>query len=137
MLRAASPFAGAIAAALIVMSPVSAASAEPDWTRARHVEVDLSSFKFAPRTIVLPAGQPVILRLVNRSKGGHDFTAREFFAAARIRPEDRAKLARGSIDLAGGQSAEIALVPAAGRYKLVCSHAFHSTFGMKGRIEVR
>jgi plastocyanin len=124
-------------AAAFCLTPFSAASADPDWAQARIVEVDLSSFKFVPRTIVLPAGKPVLLRLVNKSNGGHDFTARDFFAASQVRQQDRARIEDGSIELGGRQSIEVALVPAAGRYRLVCSHAFHSTFGMKGRIVVQ
>ena len=122
--------------ALALALPASLSAGEPDWGRAAPVHVDLSSFKFAPRTIHMKAGQPVLLHLVNTSSGGHDFTAKEFFAAASIRPGDAAKIAKGSIELAGHRSAEVALVPKAGRYPLRCGHAFHSTLGMKGAIVV-
>ena len=46
------------------------------------VEVRLVNFKFTPRTIVLDHGRPYVLRLVNVSSGGHDFTAPAFFAAS-------------------------------------------------------
>jgi uncharacterized cupredoxin-like copper-binding protein len=84
----------------------------------------------------LKAGRPVILHLVNSASGGHDFTAPDFFAAAQVRAQDRARTGRGSVDLRGGESADVALVPKAGAYKLKCSHAFHKTFGMTGRILV-
>jgi uncharacterized cupredoxin-like copper-binding protein len=96
----------------------------------------LSSFDFTPSTLHLKAGRPVVLHLVNSGSGGHDFTAPAFFAAARIRPQDRAFAGKGSIDLRGGQSVDVALVPKAGTYPLKCSHAFHKTFGMSGRIVV-
>jgi uncharacterized cupredoxin-like copper-binding protein len=96
----------------------------------------LSNFDFAPSALHLPAGRPVVLHLVNLSSGGHDFTAPAFFAAAQVRPKDRAAVGEGSVELRAGQSVDVALVPRAGRYPLKCSHAFHKTFGMSGRIVV-
>ena len=128
------PFLFALAAAAAL--PSSGLAGQADWARAAPVHVDLSSFKFSPGTIHMKAGQPVLLHLVNNSSGGHDFTAKEFFAAASVRPGDAAKLRKGAIELKGHQSAEVALVPKAGRYPLRCGHMFHSTFGMKGTIIV-
>jgi uncharacterized cupredoxin-like copper-binding protein len=115
---------------------ISAAVAPPDWAGAPRVEVALSSFKYRPRTIRLPAGKPVVLHFVNTSGGGHDFTAPAFFAAAAVRPADRAALRGGRIDLKGGRSRDIALVPKAGRYKVRCTHTLHSALGMTGEIVV-
>ena len=122
--------------ALIALLPIAAIAAAtapaPDWSRAERVEIELSSFDYRPRTVRLRAGQPVVLHLVNRSGGGHDFTARAFFAAAALsRP-----VPGGRIDLKGGESRDVALVPKAGRYKVKCTHAFHSTLGMTGEIVV-
>jgi plastocyanin len=125
-----------LAVAAAAALPSSGMAVPSDWARAAPVHVDLSSFKFSPGTIHMKAGQPVLLHLVNTSSGGHDFTAREFFAAASVRPADAAKLRKGAIALRGHQSAEIALVPKAGRYPLRCGHSFHSTLGMKGTIVV-
>jgi uncharacterized cupredoxin-like copper-binding protein len=122
-----------LAAALAFAAPAAAA---PDWAHAARAEVKLASFSFTPATIHLRAGQPVILHLVNAASGGHDFSAPAFFDAADIRPEDRAKIDDGSVDLHGGGSADIALVPKAGHYPLKCTHAFHKTFGMSGVIVV-
>ena len=117
--------------------PMSAAPAQPDWGRATRVTVELSSFAYAPRTISLPAGRPVVLHLVNTGSGGHDFTARKFFAAAVIRPGDVAKVRKGSVEVPGRASVEVAVVPGAGRFALRCGHAFHALLGMKGAIEAR
>ncbi|HLL31872.1 MAG TPA: cupredoxin domain-containing protein [Allosphingosinicella sp.] len=116
--------------------PAAAAAQAPDWTRAQRVEVRLSSFDFTPSTLRLRAGRPVVLHLVNTGSGGHDFTAPAFFAAAQVRPRDRGRVGKGRIELRGRQSVEIALVPKAGTYPLKCSHAFHKTLGMSGRIVV-
>jgi uncharacterized cupredoxin-like copper-binding protein len=119
-----------------LLPPGAAAGQAPDWAHAQRVDVELSSFAFTPSTLHLRAGRPVVLHLVNSASGGHDFTAPAFFAAAQLRPQDRARVGKGSIDLRGRQSADVALVPKAGNYPLKCSHAFHKTFGMSGRILV-
>ena len=49
-----------------------------------QILVQVWSFGFSPRPILLRAGQPVTLTFVNGSGNGHDFTAREFFASSRI-----------------------------------------------------
>jgi plastocyanin len=116
--------------------PAAAEAQSPDWTRAQRIEVELSSFDFAPSTLRLKAGRPVILHLVNTGSGGHDFSAPAFFAAAQIRPQDRSAVTGGRVDLRGRQSATVALVPKAGRYSLKCTHRFHKLFGMSGRIVV-
>ena len=54
-----------------------------------EVEIDLSSFAFAPSTLALRAGVPVTLVLQNTSSGGHNFAAPEFFANAMVRSQDR------------------------------------------------
>lgn len=121
--------------ALLALLAAPAARAQ-DWAHAPRVEVSLSSFKYAPKTIRLKAGQPVILRFVNQADGGHDFTARSFFEMAAVRGPDRADTADGKIDLKGGQRREIALVPKAGRYQVKCTHSFHTLLGMTGQIIV-
>ena len=102
------------------------------------VTVVLSSFKFTPVTLTLQHGRAYRLHLSNMSSGGHNFAAKEFFAASTIAPEDRGKIANGKVDLAGGGSVDIRLVPnATGTYRLRCSHFMHSGFGMTGTIVVQ
>ena len=100
--------------------------------------VQLSNFKFSPRQIVLDHGHAYVLRLANVAGGGHDFTAPEFFAASAVAPADRRLVAEGEVEVPPGQVREIHLTaPAAGRYKLKCSHSMHKFFGMSGKIVVR
>jgi uncharacterized cupredoxin-like copper-binding protein len=113
---------------------VAPAAAQPNWAGAARVEVKLASFSFDPKVIHLHAGQPVLLHLVNTASGGHDFAAKEFFAAATLR--DPASVAGGRVPLGGHQSRDVVLVPRAGRYPLKCTHMFHVTFGMTGEIVV-
>ena len=109
---------------------------EHDWSSAPQVTVTLSSFNFDPATVHLHAGQPVTLHLVNESSGGHNFASPDFFTAATIRTEDKALVRKGAIDLTGHQTKDIHLVPAAGHYKLRCTHMMHASFGMTGEIVV-
>lgn len=99
----------------------------------RTVEVQLSSFDFAPQTIRLKAGEPVVLHLVNTGRGGHNFAAPQFFAAA---TGVSGPVERGRVEVKGHQSADVRLTPARGTYKLRCTHTLHSAFGMKGSIVV-
>lgn len=103
------------------------------------VNVQLSSFKFTPRTIVFDHGRSYMLRLHNVSKDGHDFTAPAFFAASRIAPQDRHMVRGGEVEVHPGMVHEIRLTaPAApGRYKVKCTHRFHKLLGMSGTIIVR
>lgn len=104
---------------------------------AQAVTVELSSFKFTPATLTVTHGRAYVIHFVNSSSGGHDFVAKEFFAAATIAPEDRAKVAKGEVELGGGESADIHLVPnSPGTYKSHCSHFMHSSFGMTGTVVV-
>jgi uncharacterized cupredoxin-like copper-binding protein len=96
--------------------------------------VDLSNFRFAPRQIELVANRPVTLILANRARGGHDFSAPELFAGARI---IAGAAPGGKIAVPGGATRSITLVPRAGAYRLHCSHFLHSSFGMTGTIIVR
>jgi len=125
----------ALSAALAVsIALATPAMAQPEWGRSQRVDIQLSNFAFSPSTIHLHAGEPVVLHLVNASSGGHDFAAREFFAASTLR--GGAAIERGQVELASHESRDIYLVPRAGRYPLKCTHAFHKMFGMSGEIVV-
>ena len=96
--------------------------------------IALYSYGYNPDPIVLTAGKAVTLNFVNRSGGGHDFTAKKFFGSARI---ISGNVTHGEVDLSGGRSASVTLVPAKGRYKVHCGHPFHKMLGMTGDILVR
>ncbi len=105
--------------------------------RAQPIAVALSNFDFTPSTIPMVHGRAYALTLTNTAGGGHNFAAPAFFAAAKVEPADRARIAGGTVEVAGGQSVTIHLsAPAAGRYKVRCTHTFHTMFGMKGAIVV-
>jgi uncharacterized cupredoxin-like copper-binding protein len=113
------------------------ASSSADFSEAETVEVKLSNFKFAPSTIELKAGQPYNLRLTGAASGGHDFTAPEFFAAAKVMSGDASIIRSGNVELNSGEAVTVRLIPAAGEYRLVCTHTGHAALGMVGKIIVR
>lgn len=106
------------------------ASAQPP---AAVVDVQLSSFAFAPATIRLRAGVPVTLRLTNGGRGGHNFSAPEFFAAAQ---PTGAALRDGALEVPSRRTVEVRVVPRRGSYRLRCTHMLHTAFGMRGEIIV-
>jgi uncharacterized cupredoxin-like copper-binding protein len=125
-------------AACLLFGAAIASAQTPDWAHAKRIDINLSNFKFTPATITLQHGQPYVLHFVNRSSGGHDFMAKQFFAAAAIAPQDSTAIKGGAVALHGGEEAEVRLVaPAAGTYDAHCSHFLHSTFGMTGSVIVQ
>ena len=97
------------------------------------VTIGVSSYKFAPNPIHLKAGQPVTLTFVNQGGHGHDFTAKEFFAASAV---SAGAAPGGKIELEGNQTKSITLTPRAGTYPAHCSHFLHSSWGMTDQIVV-
>ncbi|KLE36128.1 hypothetical protein AAW00_05440 [Aurantiacibacter luteus] len=113
------------------------APASTAFAQAQRIEVTLSNFAFAPQTLSLRAGQPVVLVLTNASNGGHNFAAPDFFAATQIAQSDAAVIADGQVEVAANSSVELRLVPRAGAYDVECTHFGHSIRGMIGSIVVR
>lgn len=113
-----------------------APAATPDWQQAEVVQITLSNFAFTPAALHLHKGQAYRLHFINEGSGGHNFSAPEFFKAAQIDSDDAGKLNRGTVDLEKGEARDIRLVPAAGSYAVKCTHFMHTTFGMKGTIDV-
>ena len=116
------------AGAALALAFTTSAAAQPVT-----LTIAVSSFNFAPKPIHLAAGKPITLTFVNHSGGGHDFTAKRFFASSRILS---GAAPNGEIELAGNQTRSITLVPAAGTYDAHCSHFLHKQMGMQDLIVV-
>ena len=99
-----------------------------------QILVQVWSFGFSPRPILLRAGQPVTLTFINGSGNGHDFTAREFFASSQILA---GAAPDGEVELGGHQTRSITLVPRPGVYRAHCSHFLHAQMGMTDSIVVQ
>jgi plastocyanin len=103
---------------------------------AETIIVRLSSFSFEPDTFRLMVNRPVLLRLVNDSSGGHNFSAPAFFAASNF-PSSSSAPTSGKVEVGSHQTVDIHLVPhVQGTYPLECTHPLHALFGMTGTIEV-
>ena len=116
------------------------AAAQPalDWSTAQTIEIDLSNFAFKPASLTLKQGAAYRLHFVNQASGGHDFSAKDFFAVATIDPEDQAMVTGGKVSLKGNQSADVRLIAAqAGHFDVICTHLMHATMGMRGEVVVQ
>jgi plastocyanin len=123
-----------VLASLIAVSFACVAQAQT----AQQVDVQLTNYAYAPSTLNLKAGTTYRLHLVNASTKGHDFTAKEFFAASQVAAADQAKIEDGEVELSGSQTVDITVTPGhAGTYPLTCSHFMHTMLGMKGSIVVQ
>lgn len=124
----------------LIATPIALLAAQPALSQAPAIiEIQLANYKYSPASIVLDHGQSYVLRLRNVAGGGHDFTAPDFFEAAKVDPEDQVWLTEGQVEVPSGLIRDIRVTaPAApGRYKIKCTHAFHAMFGMSGWIVVR
>ncbi len=109
----------------------------PDWSSAQIIEIDLRNFAFSPASLTLKQGVPYRLHFVNQASGGHDYSAKDFFAAATIDPEDQAAVTAGKVSLKGSQSADVRLIATqTGHFDVICTHMMHATMGMRGEVVV-
>ncbi len=121
-------------AAVAALSLSIAAPAPAQVVAAPVQVINLHSYAYAPTPIRLRAGRAVTLHFVNRSSKGHDFTAPSFFRSSRILA---GRVDNGEVDLRGGQSASVTLIPAPGRYQVHCGRPFHKMLGMRSVILVQ
>jgi uncharacterized cupredoxin-like copper-binding protein len=92
--------------------------------------------RFIPDTVEFRAGVPYRLRLENRGKTLHEFTAPEFFAASKIDNRRSLDNSGKEVVVQPQQTREVVLTPLrAGTFSLIC--ADHDWDGMVGRIVVR
>lgn len=99
------------------------------------VTVIMVDDRFEPDHVVFQSGVPTQLRLVNKGKDMHEFTAPEFLHAATIKDKHALSNGGGDIVVQPGQTVQVSLVPGKpGDYKLIC--ADHEWDGMTGSISV-
>lgn len=122
-------------AALFAEGPV-AAQPMTEWRTAPEAQVLLHPFTYEPQVIRLEAGRPVKLAFVNNGRATLSFSAPAFFRAARVRGRDAPLVANGRIRLAPGERRIVALIPAAGRYRVHSANLTHRVLGMTAQIIV-
>jgi uncharacterized cupredoxin-like copper-binding protein len=115
----------------VILTGTLAAGAAPE-----PYTIAMTDNRFDPAAIELRAGKTYELRLVNRGRTGHEFTAPAFLKAAAI--PDKTKLTNGGTDIVilPGKTVSVVLTaPPPGDYELTC--ADHDWDGMAGHIAVK
>ena len=126
-----------VLAALAAGLVTSSRAAETPWGSAQLVTVDMASYRFAPTALMLRQGQAYVLQFRNVAGKSHNFVAKDFFRTSTVAPEDRGKIRNGAVNLPGGGTTTVKLIPTRrGTFGSYCSHFLHSTFGMKGTVTV-
>ncbi len=122
--------------ALFAGCPVTAvAPAPPDWSKAVVLTVVLMEYSFTPNRLIFTRSLPYRLRLENRGKELHEFTAPDFFKAVAVGNPDVLVLNGREVVLQPGEQKDVYLVPERpGRYSLAC--ADHDWAGMTGDITI-
>jgi uncharacterized cupredoxin-like copper-binding protein len=127
------PFVVAVLLVAALLPRPASAAGEP---APELVTVVMVEYRFQPSSIELRQGVSTRLHLVNKGAELHEFTAPEFFAAARV--SNPGALANGGqeVVLQPGETKDIDLVPLrSGSFTLTC--ADHDWEGMTGEIVVR
>ncbi len=122
-----------IAAALIAAPPPNAGAA--DWSAAKKVTVVTVDYAFQPADLSFHQGAAYRLRVDNKGKETHEFTAPDFFKSVELRDARALNADRTEIVVQPGQHKDIYFVARqAGSFKLICSD--HDWAGMTGSITV-
>lgn len=120
-------------AALVAVLPTGAGAT--DWSTANKVTVAMVEYTFKPAGLSFQQGVAYRLRVNNKGKKTHEFTAPEFFKAVDLRDAKPLNADRTEIVVQPGQHKDlyfVALQP--GSYKLIC--ADHDWAGMEGEITI-
>jgi len=113
-----------------------------DWDAKKTVTIELAEMSFTPQDIVLEAGQPYVLEIVNKGTEKHEFAAEEFMRTVATRKAETAESEVKvpfftEIEVFEGKTAEIFLIPLIpGVYELRCDIEGHYEKGMFGTITV-
>jgi len=131
-----------LAALTVTLTIIGAAASPAAWaqtaqTTPETINISLSDYAFTPAALSLKAGTAYHLHFINAGSKDHDFTAPQFFAAAQVAPADQAKIKRGTVSIDKGQEMDVTITPAAGDYKVTCTHFMHEMMGMHGTITVQ
>jgi uncharacterized cupredoxin-like copper-binding protein len=113
-----------------------------DWDARKEVTIELDEMSFTPKNTTLEAGQPYVLKIVNKGKETHEFVAEDFMRTVATRKAETAESEVKvpfftEIEIFAGKTAELFLIPLIpGTYDLVCEIEGHFEKGMFGTITV-
>src|SRR5690348_2310154 len=90
------------------------------------ISITLADFAFTPGALSLKAGITYQIHFINSGSKDHNFSAPEFFAASQVAAGDQAKVEKGVVALAGGQSIDVTVTPGQpGAFAVECTHFMH------------
>jgi uncharacterized cupredoxin-like copper-binding protein len=125
----------ALAIAVAALCPLGSAFAAVDWSKARRITEAMVEYAFKPASLTFHQGVAYRLRLDNRGKETHEFTAPEFFQAIEMRDTKALNADHTEIVVQPGQHKDLYFVARqAGSFKLRCSD--HDWAGMVGHITI-
>jgi len=125
--------APAVAGTLLGLVPGSAAAV--DWSKAQKITVAAVEYAFKPADLTFRQGVPYRLRIDNRGKETHEFTAPGFFKTIDARDWKPLNADHTEIVVQPGQHKDFYFVAKQpGSFKLICSD--HDWAGMVGDITV-
>lgn len=120
---------------------VDAAKATWDAT-AKTVAIELNEMSFTPKNVTLEAGKPYVLKLTNKGKVKHEFSAGKFFRSAATRKVGTDAGAVKvpfftEVEVFAGKTAEVFVIPVIpGTFDMLCELPGHLEAGMEGTITV-
>ena len=118
-----------------MLATTAAEAADDDWARAELVTVQLIEDRFVPEKLTFRSGVPYRLRLENRGKETHEFTAPEFIKSIEIGNPGVLEQAGSEVLVRPAAQKELQFIARKpGRYPLIC--ADHDWDGMVGEITV-
>jgi uncharacterized cupredoxin-like copper-binding protein len=106
-----------------------------DWAQAQNVAVVTTEYKFTPSSLTFHQGVAYRLRIDNKGKETHEFTAPDFFKAIEMRDAKPLNVDKTEIVVQPGQHKNLYFVAKEpGKYDLRCSD--HDWAGMVGDITI-
>jgi uncharacterized cupredoxin-like copper-binding protein len=121
--------------ALAVAAALPFGAGATDWSTARKVRVVTVEYAFKPANLTFQQGVAYRLRVDNKGKETHEFTAAEFFKTLELRDAKPLNADHTEIVVQPGEHKDLYFVPKqAGSYKLICSD--HDWAGMVGEITI-
>lgn len=119
----------------VVVAALPFGAGATDWSAARKVRVVTVEYAFKPANLTFQQGVAYRLRVDNKGKETHEFTAPDFFKAVELRDAKPLNADHTEIVVQPGGHKDLYFVAKqAGSYKLICSD--HDWAGMVGSITV-
>jgi uncharacterized cupredoxin-like copper-binding protein len=116
--------------------------AAADWDAKETITIELAEMSFTPKDIVLEAGQPYVLEIVNVGSEKHEFSAEAFMRTVATRKAETGQSEVKvpfftEIEVFAEKKVELFLIPLIpGVYDLLCEIEGHFEQGMFGTITV-